>query len=228
MTDTEQIVLAIETTGRIPGVSLFINSFETDFWVGDEKLSASQSLLPAIFEVLRRNHISLSKVTALAVSKGPGSFTGVRIGLATAKGLSLGVKLKTVGISTLEALAFSSGAFGKIRSIISGGRNEYFVQDFYFKDNTKPYKLSEPHLKTLDNVLDELRINTDFTIISDTKVNQMLAEIGVSRKTLIHPENLARYVGLAAFEKLKDQNLKDTNLEPEYVRQADFEKIFTS
>ena len=65
----------------------------------------AETLLPLIHAVLKRTGLSLSEISALAVSIGPGSFTGLRIGLSTVKGLAYGWKIPVVGVPTLLALA---------------------------------------------------------------------------------------------------------------------------
>ena len=73
----------------------------------DNGLTHSRTLLPMIDGVLRRAGLPLSQLDAIAVTVGPGSFTGVRIGLSTAKGLAVGSGLGVIGLSALQALAFN-------------------------------------------------------------------------------------------------------------------------
>lgn len=88
-------------------------------------------LMPTLDEVLRRAGISSGDLDAVAVSVGPGSFTGLRVGLATAKGLALGAGVTLVGVSTLEVLAEGYGVQGgSICTLLDAYRGEVFTAMF--------------------------------------------------------------------------------------------------
>ncbi|MFQ7690140.1 MAG: tRNA (adenosine(37)-N6)-threonylcarbamoyltransferase complex dimerization subunit type 1 TsaB [Butyricicoccus sp.] len=75
-------------------------------------LTHSRTLLPMVENLLANCGVSLADVDAIAVAHGPGSFTGVRIGVATVKGLALGADKPCLGVSTLEAMAWGARALG--------------------------------------------------------------------------------------------------------------------
>jgi tRNA threonylcarbamoyladenosine biosynthesis protein TsaB len=88
-------------------------------------------LLPLIDSVLRRAGIHISDIAGVAVSIGPGSFTGIRIGLSTAKGLVYGTSVPAIGVSTLQANAARAPAFdGFICSILDAGNKEVYAALF--------------------------------------------------------------------------------------------------
>src|SRR5438445_3979806 len=98
-------MLAIETATPTQSVALL----DDDRLLAEESYDAKGSrgglLLPTVDHVLRKAGVAAKDLDAVAVSIGPGSFTGLRVGLATAKGLALGTGATVVGVSTLEALA---------------------------------------------------------------------------------------------------------------------------
>jgi tRNA threonylcarbamoyladenosine biosynthesis protein TsaB len=95
------------------------------------------TLLPMIASLLQKAGLSPGSVDAVAVSVGPGSFTGVRVGLATAKGFVLGTNAKLVGVSTLEALAASYGLRqGTVCAVLHAGRGEVYAA-FYSCENSE-------------------------------------------------------------------------------------------
>ena len=74
-------------------------------------LTHSRTLLPMAEDLFANCGVSLDEIDAIAVAHGPGSFTGVRIGVATVKGLALGAGKPCVGVSTLEAMAWARGCW---------------------------------------------------------------------------------------------------------------------
>ena len=89
-----------------------------------ERVSRAVTVLADADELLRENGIERAELTGLVVGTGPGSFTGLRLGLATVRGLALALDLPVAGVSTLDALA--AGAPGAL-PVVDGGRREVFT-----------------------------------------------------------------------------------------------------
>lgn len=87
-------------------------------------LTHSQTLLPVIDDVLKNAKISINEIDMLASSNGPGSFTGVRIGVSTVKGMGLAADVPCVGVSTLEALAYNLFGLPVIACAVMDARRE--------------------------------------------------------------------------------------------------------
>jgi tRNA threonylcarbamoyladenosine biosynthesis protein TsaB len=221
MIEKKEYTLAIETAGKIPSVSILKNEVEIDFAICDLEISSS-SLVPIVKEVLERNHLKISQFNYLTVSLGPGSFTGVRIGLATAKGINFGTGLRCIGVNYLEAIAFSGEREGKIRTILSGGRDEFYVQDFLFESKNQALELTKPQLKSSDEVVLLNNISGDYTIITDRKAKQKLLENKDGSRIFVHPDNMAKYTGLAGINKIKNNVEPSYTLQPIYVRESEF------
>jgi len=102
--NTSPLILAFETSGETGGVALYRERLLGEVLLSGS-ITYSRRLLPAVEFLLRQLDLSLREVEILAVSIGPGSFTGLRIGLATVKGLSLALGCRVVAVETLEALA---------------------------------------------------------------------------------------------------------------------------
>src|SRR5439155_16275699 len=121
-------ILGIETATASQSVALLDDQqvLAEAAWSGAG--SRGGKLLPMIDSVLRKAGVTPSAIEAIAVSVGPGSFTGVRVGLATAKGIILGTQALLIGVSTLEALA-AGYRFHKamIGALLDAGRGEVYA-----------------------------------------------------------------------------------------------------
>ena len=104
---TERI-LAIESSARAASCALLCGGRLEASAYQDVGLTHSRTLLPMVRDMLRNAGLALSDCGCVAVARGPGSFTGIRIGVAAAKGLALGAGLPCVGVSTLEAMAMQA------------------------------------------------------------------------------------------------------------------------
>lgn len=97
----------------------------------------SESLLPAIRSLFADTGVSVTSLDGIAVTAGPGSFTGIKVGLAAAKGLAYTLSCRVAGISTLEALAWSAGPRQEfIMPLMNAGRGRIFAGCYHFTGST--------------------------------------------------------------------------------------------
>lgn len=146
----KEIKLAIETTIGGGSLSLLKNGLVIDRWNGEREVSRSEELVEAISLLFRRNQINRKELSIIAVSCGPGSYTGARIGLATAIGLSDGLNIYSFGVSLLDCLFYNFGI--KNQSVVvalSFGRNEvsYRIFDSFAQKDTSDNNKTELPIK---------------------------------------------------------------------------------
>ena len=98
-------LLAIETTGAFASVALLEDDCVLEHIQGHDRFSHLQNLMPQVKEVLENHKLSINDVSAIAVSKGPGAFTGSRIGVSSTRALCQVLGVPGVPVSSLEALA---------------------------------------------------------------------------------------------------------------------------
>ena len=122
------LILSIETATPGGGVCLSKGGTVLAALAGDATLSHSNTLLSDINRCLQQTGASISEVELFAAACGPGSFTGLRIGLATIKGLATSLERPCIGVPTLHAIAHSAGPSQATVSLLPAGRGEVFVQ----------------------------------------------------------------------------------------------------
>lgn len=127
----EPLFLSFETATRYGSLVVMRGTQTLSSWRGDGTPSAhSRQLLPALENSLRQAGVAAPELNFLGVAIGPGSFTGLRVGLATAQGLADALKLPLVGVKTLKAMAFAAGPAERAVALLPAGRNEVFAQSF--------------------------------------------------------------------------------------------------
>ncbi len=126
-------VLAIESSGLTASVAVVEETRTVAEYTVDYKKTHSQTLLPMIDEVVRMTDLELAEIDAIAVSGGPGSFTGLRIGSATAKGLGLALDKPLIHVPTVDGLAYQVyGCRDIICPIMDARRNQVYTGIYTF------------------------------------------------------------------------------------------------
>lgn len=129
-------ILAIESSSLVASVAIVEDGVTLAEYTANFKMTHSQTLLPMIDSMVSLFGIDLASVDAIAVSGGPGSFTGLRIGSATAKGLGLALDKPLIHIPTLDGTAYNLyGAKGLICPIMDARRNQVYTGVYRFEQN---------------------------------------------------------------------------------------------
>lgn len=136
-------ILALDSSGLVASVAIV----EEDKVIGEYtinfKLTHSQTLLPMLDSLVKQLNLDMSTFDAIAVSGGPGSFTGLRIGAATAKGLGLALDIPLIHIPTAETMAYQLwGTRGIIVPIMDARRSQVYT-GIYEYDNEGAFQVVE-------------------------------------------------------------------------------------
>jgi tRNA threonylcarbamoyladenosine biosynthesis protein TsaB len=143
----EPLILAIETSTRAGSVSLTRGREVLSAVLGDAASSHSTDLIENVEGVLRQGSAKLSDIDLFAVTVGPGSFTGLRIGLATVKAFAVCVGKPCAAVSTLAAIAHAAGDSERTVSILPAGRGEVYAQSFSVRGEIVSALDSASHIK---------------------------------------------------------------------------------
>jgi len=173
-----------------------------------------QLILPMIESLLFEAKVTLHDITAIAVGRGPGSFTGVRIALSVAKGLGYGLHLPIYPISTLEALAYQVKETGEENSIIvpaiDARMGEIYVAVYQIKSK-KLNSLQEEHICSPTNFINNMNFPGEKIVTIGSGWESPVLANGYPR---------AKHIGLIAYEQIEKGITGDTamNVLPVYLR----------
>ncbi|HJC63738.1 MAG TPA: tRNA (adenosine(37)-N6)-threonylcarbamoyltransferase complex dimerization subunit type 1 TsaB [Candidatus Blautia merdavium] len=131
-------ILAIDSSGLVASVAVAQDDTLVAEFTMNYKKTHSQTLLPMLEEVKKAIQLDLGSIDAIAVAAGPGSFTGLRIGSATAKGLGLALQKPLIAVPTVEALAYNlydTGEDTVICPIMDARRNQVYTGIYCFREH---------------------------------------------------------------------------------------------
>ena len=155
------LMLAMESSAKAASVALVRDGILLAQSVQNSGLTHSRTLLPMAEDLLKNAGISLSEIDCYAVARGPGSFTGVRIGVSAVKGLAWASEKPAVGVSTLEAMAWNGVDAGEgtlICCCMDARRSQVYNALFEVRDG-KPLRLTEDRAISVEALLEELESN---------------------------------------------------------------------
>ena len=192
-----QIILGIETAIQGGSLSLLKEGLEIDFWVGEENISKAEDVLEQISIILKRNN--LKKVDLIAVSTGPGSATGLRIGLATAYGLRKSWGCKIIGISAFEAVLQNRKITGTLILAIPFGRSQIAWQIFVNDKKSPRHQMSDIKFDNVDIFFELIKSQKFTKLILHNKLKEIMSKDGKNfetNKTEILNDKIATYIAI--------------------------------
>ena len=200
------LILAFESSARAASVALVEDGRLISQYSQCSGLTHSRTLLPMAEDMLKNAELSLDKVDLFAVAHGPGSFTGIRIGVSTVKGLAWAADKPCVGVSTLEAMAWHGLTAGGLVCPVMDARRSQVYNALFQVENGRPVRLCEDRPIALSQLAEELRtLNAPAFLIGD---GAELAEKYLREQAIpctVAPENLrwqsAWGVAMAAMDK---------------------------
>ena len=160
-------VLAIDTSSNVATVAVMEDELLLGEYILNHKKTHSQKIMTMIEQILSELELTVQNIDIFAAAIGPGSFTGLRIGVATAMAFVDSLNLKYTGITSLEALAYNINTPGLICSIIDA-KNENCYYALYKLESGNYKELIEPTATTISKMLDTLKEYTEqITFVGD-------------------------------------------------------------
>lgn len=184
-------ILGIDSSGLVASVALVEDDVLVGEFTTNYKKTHSQTLLPMLDELKKMIDLDLKSVDAIAIAAGPGSFTGLRIGAATAKGLGLALDKPLVEVPTLEGMAFNMwGSDAVICPLMDARRNQVYTGAYEFVDVIGENGEVSRALKT---VLEQCAID----------IVEWLEQVNALDRKVVFLGD-----GVAVYQKQIDQNMK--------------------
>ena len=150
------LILAFESSAKPASVALVRDGKLLAQSTQVSALTHSRTLLPMCEDLLKNTGLSLADIDAVAVAHGPGSFTGIRIGVSTVKGLCWGAEKPCIGVSTLEAMAWHGLAVGGVICPVMDARRAQVYNALFRIEDGRPVRLCPDRAISLDELADEL------------------------------------------------------------------------
>ena len=225
-------ILGIDTSTMAANVAVLEDDKLICEYTINTKKTHSQKLMPMIENMLSLSDLNVRELDAIAVCEGPGSFTGLRIGMATAKAIAHVNDIPVIGVNSLEVLAANMNLCDKkICSILDAQRNQVYMNKYILKDY-KITELEEISIKAIDELLEEISSsNEDWVLVGEAvyKYKEKIEEI--SNITIPSPANnitKASTLCFVARDKMlaNDQVYNCYNINPMYIRKSQAEEQY--
>ncbi|MCD6384827.1 tRNA (adenosine(37)-N6)-threonylcarbamoyltransferase complex dimerization subunit type 1 TsaB [Candidatus Sumerlaeota bacterium] len=223
-------VLGIETATPSGGVAIIDES--TGLVVSVQVYSSethSVRLMPTVERALKLSGLALKDIDAIGVSIGPGSFTGIRIGMSVAKGLAFAGDRPLIAVPTLEALAYRYFRAGKlICPMIDARRQEVYAAIFEVSsDGRRLQQVGKDMVILPRNLLQQICQPAIFSGTGALRYRELIVTTLGDRAEFAPPHRIlpsAEEVAYLALERFKENKIADpTTLEPRYIRPSDAE-----
>ena len=224
------LILAFETTAKAGSVALTENGKLLGEFYQNTGMTHSQTLLTMAQDLLKSCGKAVTDVTAVAVAQGPGSFTGVRIGVAAAKGFAWGAQIPCFGISTLEAMAKTLGVYqGYVCPCMDARRSQVYNALFYV-NHGEIRRVQPDRAIALAELGEELKnLSEPVFLVGDGSILSYNTLKGTVPNLVLPPEHRMHQracgVALLAEEALAAGQTGDGNaLTPNYLRLSQAER----
>ena len=225
-------ILGIDTSTMAANVAVLEDDKLICEYTINTKKTHSQKLMPMIENMLKLSDLDIKEIDAIAICVGPGSFTGLRIGMATAKAMAHVNNIPLIGVNSLEILGANMDLCNRnICSILDAQRNQVYMNKYILKDY-KITELEEISIKAIDELLEEISSsNEDWVLVGEAvyKYKEKIEEI--SNITIPSPANnitKASTLCFVARDKMlaNDQVYNCYNLNTMYIRKSQAEEQY--
>ncbi|MCI9565216.1 MAG: tRNA (adenosine(37)-N6)-threonylcarbamoyltransferase complex dimerization subunit type 1 TsaB [Eubacterium sp.] len=224
-------ILAIDSSSMVATVAVTTDGVLNAEYTINHKKTHSQTLLPMIDEICKTIELEMESIDAIAISGGPGSYTGLRIGSATAKGFGLALNKPIINVPTMDALAYNMFSSQYIVCPIMDARRGQVYTGIYRFDGTEMVTIKEQCIIMIDELIYELdKIGMPVMFLGDgVDTQKETIETKMSSEHYYAPASMNRHKAsaLASLAEIYFQDGKYENAgnhKPEYLRLSQAER----
>ena len=222
-------ILGIDTSTHSTSVCIIEDDKLICEYTVNTKKTHSQKLMVMIESMIKESDLNVSDIDAIAICIGPGSFTGLRISMATAKAIAQVRNLPIISVNSLESLAFNMNLCERIICpILDAQRNQVYTGKYKF-ENGEFKTLEDVNVVTIDELVDELsKSNDEFIIVGEatTLYKEKLGQLNNSYIASVS-NNVSKASSLCAIAKSKFEKEIDIHncytINPMYIRKSQAE-----
>lgn len=225
-------ILGIDTSSMAASVAVIEDNKLICEYTINTKKTHSQKLMPMIENMLNLSDLSIKEIDAVAICEGPGSFTGLRIGMATAKAIAHVNNIPVIGVNSLEILAANMNLCSKkICSILDAQRNQVYTGRYQYLDGNLT-EIKEIGIQLIEELLDELSQSKEEWILVGEAVYKYEDKIKEIQNIQIPAasNNVTKAGSLCSVAKVKFDQNKDVfncyNINPLYIRKSQAEEQY--
>lgn len=215
-------ILSIDTASNICTVAILEDYECKEEIIVNDARNHSEKIMPVIEEALNRTNLNLKDINLIVCDKGPGSFTGIRIGVGTVLAFEDSLNIPCIGVSSLESLAYNVKKKGIICSLIDAKNdNVYFG---LFGNDQNYQQLDDLAFLSIDEVISKIKIFDNITFVGDGALaHQELLKNSTHNCSFCDKNDLSSYsLGIAGLYKY-NRNIKNS-LMPLYLRKSQAER----
>ena len=216
-------ILAIDTSSSVCSTALLENNNLIDENNLDDGRTHSENLMPLVKELLERNNVNLSEINLIAVSCGPGSFTGIRIGISSVKAMAEVHNIPVAEVTSLETLAANDTSLKNKIALIDAKNNQVYAGIF-----DKEYNLLEEYLADDINVVFETlsKYPNSVFIGNGAELHKSILEKIYGTSFFYDNSQNAFCTGKIGYKKYLENNLKNADtIMPIYLRKSQAERM---
>lgn len=161
-------ILAFDGSGLVASVAIVDDDILLGEYTTNFKKTHSKTLIPMLDEISQMIELDLDTIDAIAVTRGPGSFTGLRISSATVKGLGMALDKPIVSVETTKAMAYNLyGYSGYICPIMDARRNQVYTGIYYFENGEFKTKLEQDAMSIEDLICEVNKLDREVIFLGD-------------------------------------------------------------
>ena len=217
-------ILSIDTVSNLCTVAILEDKKCIKEIIVNDARNHSEKIMPVIEQVLQETSLTLKNIDLIVCDKGPGSFTGIRIGVGTVLAFQDCLNIPCVGISSLETLAYNVNQDGLICSLIDAKNNNVYLGLFEHKNNEYT-QIGNLEFKNINDVITLLQTQTSpITFVGDGAIfNKDFIKNSIQSCTFYDKNDLSSYsLGLAGYDAYTKGI--STSIMPLYLRKSQAER----